>query len=72
MTYNDRLKELRIDNDNTQEDIAKILTTSTQYYQKYEKGIRPLPIAHLRTLCIYYKVSADYILELPKGLNFPR
>lgn len=70
--YYDRLKELRTDKDNTQEEIAKILNTSKQYYQKYEKGIHPLPITHLKTLCLYYGVSADYILGLPKGLSWPR
>lgn len=72
MQINNTLKELRIDHDKTQEDIAKILNTSKQYYQKYEKGLHPLPIQHLRTLCIYYNVSSDYILGLPKGLKWPR
>lgn len=70
--YNNRLKELRQDNDKTQEEIANILNTSKQYYQKYEKGLHPLPIHHLKTLCLFYGVSADYVLGLPKGLKWPR
>lgn len=69
---NERLKELRLDHDKTQEDIAKVLNTTKQYYQKYEKGNHPLPIHHLKTLCLYYNVSADYLLGLPQGLDWPR
>ena len=72
MNYNERLKELRIDKDLTQEEIAKILNTTKQYYYRYEKGKHPLPIEHLKTLCLFYHVSADYILGLPKGLDWPR
>lgn len=68
----ERIKELRTDNDMTQEEVAKILKTSKQYYQKYEKGIRPLPTHHVYTLALYYHVSADYILGLPKNLDWPR
>lgn len=66
------LKDLRTDADKSQEEIAKILDITRQQYQLYESGKRQLPIQHLRTLCIFYSVSADYILGLPKGLNWPR
>ena len=72
MEYHDRLRELREDRDLTLAEIAAMLGTSYQYYQKYEKGKHPLPITHLRTLCEYYGVSADYILGLPEGLAWPR
>lgn len=68
----ERLKGLREDHDLTQTDIAIIIGTTTQYYQKYEKGKHPLPITHLKTLCEYYGVSADYVLGLPEGLSWPR
>lgn len=72
MQYYERLKALREDKDLTIMDIAKVVGTSYQYYQKYEKGKHPLPIAHLATLCEFYGVSADYVLGLPEGLNWPR
>lgn len=59
-----RIKDLREDNDKYQREIAKILDISQQYYSEYEKGKREIPIRHLKTLCIYYNVSADYILGL--------
>ena len=57
-----RLRDLREDQDKTQEEIARLLKTTKQYYQKYEKGIHPLPLRHLSTLADFYGVSADYIL----------
>lgn len=72
MQYNEIIKGLREDKDYTQEEIAKVIGTTTQYYQKYEKGKHPLPIHHLKTLCLFYGVSADYILGLPKNLHWPR
>lgn len=70
--YNEVLKELRIDNDLTQEQVAKVIKTTQGYYSKYELGIRDMPINRLIELCMFYGVSADYILGLPKGLKWPR
>ena len=72
MNYNERIRGLREDQNKNQTDIAKILGTSQSYYSEYELGKRQLPIEHLKTLCLYYKVSADYLLGLPKGLTWPR
>lgn len=72
MNYTTKLHDLRVDHDLKQEDVAKILEINQSYYSQYELGKRLLPIHHLKTLCIYYNVSADYILGLPKGLNWPR
>lgn len=70
--YYEILKELREDKDLKQENIAKILETSRSYYGQYERGKRPLPIEHLKTLCVYFNVSADYILGLPENMPYPK
>lgn len=72
MSYNDILRELREDADLTQKALAELLGTSQSYYAKYENGKHSLPIEHLKTICEFYKVSADYVIGLPKGLNWPR
>ncbi len=72
MDYNERIRSLREDNGKNQTEIAKLLGTSQSYYSEYELGKRQLPINHLKTLCLYYHVSADYILGLPRGLDWPR
>ena len=69
MELHEKIKGLREDRDLTQKQIADLLKTSTQYYQKYEKGKHPIPVNHLKTLCLFYRVSADDLLDLPKGLH---
>lgn len=64
MKYIKRIRDLREDNDKTQEEIAYVLGTSQTMYARYERGANELPVHHLITLCDYYNVSADYILGL--------
>lgn len=67
--YNDIIRELREDNDLTQEQVAKVLGIKQQVYFRYELGIIELPIRLLIKLCKFYIVSADYILCLKKDKN---
>lgn len=65
--YAQTIRDLRIDHDLSQIQVALILGTTKNQVGKYERGEQELPIRHLLTLCNYYKVSADYILGLPEG-----
>ncbi len=62
--YFKRLKDLREDNDLTQEDVAKILNITRQQYGLYETGKRTIPIDILINLSKHYKTSIDYIVGL--------
>ena len=62
LTYLKRLRDLREDNDKTQQEIAEILGTSQTMYARYERGANEMPLHHLVTLCEYYNISADYII----------
>ena len=66
------IKQLRIDSDKTQQEIADVLNIYREQYYKYEAGRQELPLRHLATLCRYYGVSADYVLGLPRDLTWPR
>lgn len=59
-----RLEDLRIDADKTQEEIARILNCQREVYRRYEKGINELPVWALIRLAEYYETSTDYILGL--------
>lgn len=65
--YAQRIRDLRIDHDKSQAQIAIILGTTKNQVGKYERGEQEMPIKHLIALCNYYEVSADYILGLPEG-----
>lgn len=62
--YVKRIRDLREDNDKTQQELADALGTSQTMYARYERGANELPLRHLIALCRYYRVSADYILGL--------
>ena len=63
LTYLEKLRGLREDNDLTQPQVAEILGTSQTMYARYERGANEMPIRHLITLCRFYNVSADYLLD---------
>ena len=59
-----RLKELREDNDFTQEHVANYLKIKQNTYCQYENGQRQLPLNCLIELAKFYKTTTDYILGL--------
>ena len=60
--YYHRLRDLREDNDFSQEDISIILKIQRPQYTLYETGKRDIPIKYLRILARKYKVSIDYLV----------
>lgn len=62
-TFIEKIRGLREDNDLTQTQIAEVLGTSQTMYARYERGANEMPIRHLVTLCRFYNVSADYLLD---------
>lgn len=72
MNYINRLRALREDNDLKQSEVCKILNKSQQGYAHLENGKARFTIDDLIKLCLYYGVSADYILGLPENLKYPK
>lgn len=60
--YLKKLKDLRIDNDLYQKEVASILKITRQQYGLYESGKRDILIDLLIKLADFYHVSTDYIL----------
>ena len=72
MEYFERIRKIRIERGETQQEIAALLETSQQAYLKYEKGVNEIPIRRIMKLCRHYNLSADYLLGLtdePRSLN---
>lgn len=72
MEFHELLRQTRIDSDKTQKDMAAALGLTQQQYSRYECGRNELPLHYLGTICRTLGVSADYLLDLPKGLKWPR
>lgn len=59
-----RIYDLRIDHDKTQQEIADILMCNRQVYARYERGLREIPVSMVIKLAKYYNVTTDYILGI--------
>ena len=62
MTYRERMRELREDNDLTQSQVANVINKSQQGYNHIEMGRAELKIEDLIKLCDFYNVSSDYFI----------
>ncbi|MGH1817674.1 helix-turn-helix domain-containing protein [Enterococcus casseliflavus] len=59
-----RIRDLREDNDLTQNQIATLLNISQSTYSRYENGELEIPIQTLIKLANYYNTSIDYLVNL--------
>jgi len=59
-----RIRDLREDNDLTQQQVADYLNIRQNTYSQYETGNRQIPIDVLIALASLYKTSTDYILGI--------
>lgn len=64
-----RLEDLRIDADKTQQQIADLLNCRREVYRRYEKGTYDIPLWALIKLAEFYDTSTDYILGLTDTRN---
>ena len=72
MYFYKRLRDLREDHDMTQAQIAELLNTAREQYNKYELGKQEIPFHHIITLAKFYNVTIDYLAGLtdaPKKLK---
>ena len=67
------LRELREDSEpkRTQKEVGLKCGITQRKLSFIENGTTEPNMQDLKELCLYYGVSADYILGLPKGLKHP-
>ena len=69
MGYYKRIRDLREDNDMTQQQVSDYLKMKQPQYSRYEKGYRDIPSDVLIALADLYNTSTDYILERTDNSN---
>ena len=62
--FSSRLKELRLENNLSQEKLAKLTNLSQASIAKWELKQRTPTLDNIITLCNFFKVSADYLIRL--------
>lgn len=66
------MKECREDNDLTQLELAEKLRINANQLGKYERNEQQMTLPIFKKWLIELKISADYILDIPKGMYDPR
>jgi transcriptional regulator with XRE-family HTH domain len=61
-TFGERLKELRIENGLTLDELKDYLNTTKATLSRYENGLRDPKIDFAKKIATYFNVSLDYIL----------
>lgn len=64
MIWNEKIKELREDNDLTQSQMAEVLSITQRTISYYERNEREIPIEILVKYAKYFNVTLDYICGL--------
>ena len=59
-----RIRNLRIDNNLTQRDIAAHLNIKQNTYSQYEIGVLNYPLDVVIRLAVFYNTSIDYLVGL--------
>ena len=72
MYYNEKIAWIRNCKNITQKEIAEHLGIKQQQYARYEKGINDMQAKYVKEICLYLQVSADYIFNLPKNMEYPK
>lgn len=62
--YFQRIRDLREDNDYSQQKVADYLHLNRNVYWRYESGMREIPVWAVIKLAELYDVSTDYLLGL--------
>lgn len=65
----ERLIDIRIDADLSQEEMAEILKTTQSNYSRWENGTELIPLRKLTLLCNYFNVSMDYAIGKTREEN---
>ncbi len=61
-TFADRIKDLRIQSDLTQQEVADKLNVTKQTVSQYERGLRRPDMESLEAISDVFNVSVDYVL----------
>lgn len=62
--FNNRLRNLRLEKELTQKQVAEAIGLTRNAIVNYESGIREPSIETIILLCKYFDVSADYLIGL--------
>ena len=63
----ERLKDIRIENDLTQTQMAKILNTTQTSYNRWENNVELISLKKIIKVCNYFNTSMDYLIGITRN-----
>ncbi len=72
MEFNEKIRYLREEKNLTQTQLGEKLNMHQMKISRMETGSAEPSLNDIRELCSFFNVSADYLLGLPKGMNYPK
>lgn len=72
MTFGEKLRNLREEPELNQTELGKRLGMTQRKLSYLECGKCEPSIDDLRAICVFFKISSDYILGLPENLKYPK
>ena len=69
MSWSKNMADIRKESGLSQNELAIKLGWSRPQIQRYESGKGMPTIEYLKAFCDLFRISADWILEIPKGYN---
>ena len=67
LSLGEKLKNLREDRDLTQSELAKEINMTQRKISYIENNQYEPSIEDIREICLFFRVSADYLLNLPEN-----
>lgn len=72
MTFGEKIKNFREDMDMTQSEFGKKVNMTQRRVSYIENNKYEPSLEDIKAICCFFGVSADYFLDIPKGLKYPR
>lgn len=71
LSIGEKIRILREDANLNQTQLGKSLNMTQRKVSYLECGKYEPSIEDIQTICKYFKISADYLLNIPKGYDYP-
>ena len=72
LTFGEKIKLLREEHELSQAALGKAVNMTQRKVSYLENNTYEPSMEDIKVLCLYFHISADYLLGFPKSLPFPR
>ncbi len=71
MTFVEKIRAFREDMDMSQTQLGRAVNMTQRKISYIECGKYFPSIEDVRAFCLFFRVSADYLLDIEEGMNYP-